>query len=95
MKEAMIEMWAELVLVALRSRGVSQSAKRFWIKQSHWISDTNEKAREDHNENDSTDYAWRYLSGRKYMYEMHGIELPAPRSVQTKSVRFTHPALEG
>ena len=94
MKEAMIEMWAELVLVALKSRGNSHSAKRLWVKQSHWISDTNDKAREDHNENDSTDYAWRYLSGRAHMYAQYGIALPAPREIDKKSLRFTHPDLD-
>lgn len=94
LREAMVEMWAELILVALKSRGQTLAAKRLWIKQSHWISDTNEKAREDHNENDSTDYAWRYLSGRAIMYASHGISLPAPRDIQTRSLRFTHPDLD-
>jgi hypothetical protein len=94
LREAMIEMWAELILVALKSRGNSLLARRLWIKQSHWISDTNEKAREDHNEDDSSDYAWRYLSGRAHMYAQYGISLPAPRAIEKKSLRFTHPDLD-
>lgn len=94
LKEAMVEMWAELILIAILSRGSNVKAKFLWVKQSHWVSDTNHAAQTNHNEEDSTDYAWRYLSGRKYMYEMHGIELPPPRTLQTKSTRFTHPALE-
>jgi len=94
LKEAMVEMWAELILIAIVSRGSAFRAKLLWAKQSHWISDTNHAAQELHNEEDPTDYAWRYLSGRAYMYATQGIELPAPRALQNKSTRFTHPALE-
>ena len=94
LKEAMVEMWAELILIAIVSRGSPFRAKLLWIKQSHWIADTNYMAQQNHNENDTSDYAWRYLSGRKYMYGTHGIAIPAPRSLQNKSTRFTHPLLE-
>jgi hypothetical protein len=94
MREAMVEMWAELVLVALKSRGVTLTAKRLWVKQSHWIADTNANAQQKHNEEDDTDYAWRYLSGRSIMYANYGISLPAPRPIQARSLRFTHPALD-
>ena len=97
LREAMIEMWAELILVALKSRGSTQSARRLWVKQSHWIADTNWRARNQHNELDSTDYAWRYLNGRVQMYKMNGVEIPAPRtslSEGPQSLRFTHPILD-
>jgi hypothetical protein len=94
LKEAMVEMWAELILIAIVSRGSLFHAKRFWVKQSHWIADTNHTAQQNHNENDASDYAWRYLSGRRFMYGMHGIALPPPRALQNKSTRFTHPELE-
>ena len=94
LREAMVEMWAELILIALKSRGATPAAKRLWVKQSHWIADTNWKAQIKHNEEDETDYAWRYLSGRAVMYASHGIELPAPRHSTVNSVRFTHPALD-
>jgi hypothetical protein len=94
LREAMIEMWAELILIALLSRGVTQTAKRLWVKQSHWISDTNAQAQREHNEKDVTDYAWRYLTGRSVMYAEYGISLPAPRHMRQRSLRFTHPALE-
>jgi hypothetical protein len=94
LREAMIEMWAELILIALLSRGVTQTAKRLWVKQSHWISDTNAQAQREHNEEDVTDYAWRYLTGRSIMYAEYGISLPAPRHMRQRSLRFTHPALE-
>ena len=94
LREAMVEMWAELILIALKSRGNTMNAKRLWVKQSHWIADTNWKAQVHHNENDASDYAWRYLSGRAVMYAQHGIQLPAPRPSTVNSLRFTHPALE-
>jgi len=94
LREAMVETWAELILIAIASHGSVIKAKQLWVKQSHWISDTNHAAQRLHNEDDPTDYAWRYLSGRAYMYATQGIELPAPRSLQNKSTRFTHPALE-
>jgi hypothetical protein len=94
LKEAMVEMWAELFLIAIISRGSLFRAKLLWNKQRHWISDTNHAAQRLHNEEDPTDYAWRYLSGRAYMYATQGIELPPPRSLQNKSTRFTHPDLE-
>ena len=94
LKEAMVEMWAELILIAILCRGSNFQAKRLWVKQSHWIADTNYAAQQNHNEEDDTDYAWRYLSGRAYMYMANGISLPAPRRLQNKSTRFTHPELE-
>ena len=94
MREAMIEMWAELILVALKSRGSTALAKRLWVKQSHWIADTNGKAQQEHNEEDHSDYAWRYLSGRSIMYANYGISLPAARPVKQRSLRFTHPDLD-
>ena len=94
LREAMIEMWAELILIALKSRGVTLTAKRLWVKQSHWVADTNARAQEEHNEEDHSDYAWRYLSGRNVMYANYGIALPAPRRVSQKSLRFTHPELD-
>lgn len=94
LKEAMVEMWAELILIAIVSKGSPLRAKLLWVKQKHWIADTNHAAQRLHNEDDPTDYAWRYLSGRVYMYATQGIEIPPPRSLQNKSTRFTHPALE-
>jgi hypothetical protein len=94
LREAMIEMWAELILIALKSRGVTATAKRLWVKQSHWIADTNARAQKQHNEEDHTDYAWRYLSGRSLMYANYGISLPAARELTHRSLRFTHPDLE-
>jgi len=96
-REAMVETWAELILIALLSKGGNLAAKRLWVAQSHWIADTNWKARHENNTHDMSDYAWRYLVGREEMYARLGIALPAARPVHARraaSLRFTHPMLE-
>lgn len=96
-REAMVETWAELILIAIASKGTHVKAKRLWVAQSHWIADTNWKARHINNTEDSTDYAWRYLNGREKMYARLGIALPVARphhSRRATSLRFTHPMLE-
>jgi hypothetical protein len=94
-REAMVETWAELILIALISKGGVPAAEKLWVTQSHWISDTNWKAKHMNNTHDMTDYAWRYLGGREEMYARLGIALPAPRAraASAKSLRFTHPSL--
>jgi hypothetical protein len=67
------------------------------VAQSHWIADTNWKAKHINNTHDIGDYGWRYLNGREGMYARLGIALPAPRPVHARksaSLRFTHPMLE-
>jgi hypothetical protein len=96
-REAMVETWAELILIALVSKGDTVKAKRLWVAQSHWIADTNWKAKHINNTEDNTDYAWRYLNGREIMYRKLGCALPEPRpfhGARTASLRFTHPMLE-
>ena len=93
-REAMVETWAELILIALLSKGSKVRAARLWVAQSHWVSDTNWKAKHKNNTHDLSDYAWRYLGGREEMYLKLGIALPAPREYNQRSLRFTHPMLE-
>ena len=95
--EAMVETWAELILIALLSKGKPLAANKLWVVQSHWIADTNWKATHMNNSHDLTDYGWRYLNGREEMYKRLGIVIPAPRPVHGRratSLRFTHPMLE-
>ena len=96
-KEAMVETWAELILIAILSKGRTVTAKRLWVAQSHWIADTNWKAKYVNNTHGIGDYGWRYLNGREGMYTRLGIALPAARPVHARksaSLRFTHPMLE-
>ncbi len=95
-REAMVETWAELILIALQSRGLPAAARRLWRAQAQWIADTNWKARRDHGTHDISDYAWRYLCGREEMYARLGVALPAARpgaAARQGSLRFTTPAL--
>lgn len=92
--EAMVETWAELILIALKAKGDPAAAKSLWAKQSAWIADSNARS-ERHGVNDESDYAWRYLVGRREMYARLGLAIPAPRSEHSsKSSRFTDPALD-
>ena len=96
LREAQIEVWAELILVALLSRGSAAAAKRLWAAQAQWVADTNWKARAQHGTHDLSDYAWRYLCGREQMYARLGIALPAARpaaAARMTSTRFTDPRL--
>lgn len=94
-REATVETWAELFLVAHRAGGDEGRASSLWAKQAHWISDTNHKAAAHNNVRTEADYAWRYLNGRAGVYMGLGIELPKPRGLPEKSSsRFTHPALD-
>jgi hypothetical protein len=94
LREAQVEVWAELILIAILARGRDKEAERLWGLQSQWVANTNRKARIDHGTHDISDYAWRYLCGREVMYARLGVALPAAAVAETmRSVRFTHPAL--
>jgi hypothetical protein len=95
MREAMIETWAELILIALGSKGSRPKASALLTKQVQWIADSNRRAQKENGLEDISDYAWRYLTGRIQMYERLGIVLPVARGLHPSgSLRFTHPALE-
>lgn len=91
-REANVETWAELILIAILSGGSKSKAAALWKKQAHWVSSTNHKAAAQHGSHDETDYGWRYLNGRALMYAQLGILLPAPKA-HGNSTRFTHPDL--
>ena len=93
-REAMVETWAELILIALKARGVPKEGHRLWKRQALWIADSNARATK-HGVHDDTDYAWRYLVGRTQMYARLGIAIPVATSDHpSKSTRFTDPALD-
>ena len=93
--ESTVETWAEILLIAFRSRGNIQRAQELWRKQADWIVATNHRAAKHGVENDS-DYAWRYLNGRAEIYEGLGFALPETANIKGSSLstRFTHPVLE-
>ncbi len=93
-REATTETWAELFLVAYRSRGIPGQAARLWLLQSQWIADTNQRAARLHNVRGNSQYGWRYLNGREAVLQGLGIVLPpASKGPPPTSSRFTHPVL--
>jgi len=98
--EATTETWAELLLIAFRSKGVMARAWRLWSIQRAWIRKTNGRAAVAHSVQSEKDYAWRYLNGRAQIYAQLGFDLgggqggggqAAPLRL---SPRFTAPELD-
>ena len=92
-KEATTETWAELLLVALCSKGNPKEAKKLWALQSQWISNQNNGLQSHHNVMTMEDYAWRYTVGRAFILHDLRISLPTPQSHAGNSSRLTHPSL--
>jgi hypothetical protein len=91
-REATVESWAEVILVALRAKGSETKAAHLWRLQTQWVADTNKRAARAHRVKGQDDYAWRYMNGRADVYKSLGIALPEAVSKPVSS-RFTHPEL--
>ena len=92
-KEANTETWAELLLVALLSKGSEREGQRLWQIQSQWIANQNAILRDRYNVSGPDDYAWRYTVGREDILASLKIDLPAPKDGRTRSSRLTTPDL--
>jgi hypothetical protein len=93
MKEANTETWAELLLVALLSKGSEREGKRLWGIQSQWIANQNAILRNRFGIESPEDYAWRYTLGREEVLESLKISLPEPTTIKLRSSRLTSPDL--
>lgn len=93
LREANTETWAELLLVALLSKGSEREAQRLWEIQSQWIANQNEILRSRFGILGPDDYAWRYTLGREYILDSLKIDLPSAEKVKTRSSRLTSPNL--
>jgi hypothetical protein len=94
-REATIETWAELFLIALRAKGSRTEGARLWQIQSQWVADNNLRAANHHGVVKNTNYGWRYMNGRAQIYKELGCELPEPRQRgANNSSRFTAPNLD-
>jgi hypothetical protein len=93
MKEANTETWAELLLVALLSKGSEREGARFWKIQSEWIANQNAILRNRFFVSSPEDYAWRYTLGREDILDSLKIALPSPTNVRLHSSRLTSPLL--
>jgi len=98
--EATTETWAELLLIAFRSKGDMGRANKLWLIQRDWIQKTNKRAANAHSVRNGRDYAWRYLNGRAKIYAELGFDLGMeggggpPVEGQALSPRFTSRALD-
>lgn len=92
-REATIESWAELILVAFKAKGEAKEAERLWTLQTQWVADTNNHASINNNVHSENDYGWRYLNGRKDVYKSLGLTLPEASGLKPERSRFTHPEL--
>jgi hypothetical protein len=92
-KEATTETWAELLLVALCSKGKEERAKKLWNLQSQWIANQNFMLEKHYQVKTFEDYAWRYTLGRAFILQDLHISLPTPKEQTGYSSRFTHPNL--
>ena len=90
-REANVETWAELFLVALCSGGDYKRALELWKIQSQWIADQNYILRNRFNVNEPKDFAWRYTVGREYILRTLKIDLPEGKLTGSRSSRLTSP----
>jgi len=94
LKEAATEAWAELILVALLSKGSKKKASELWNIQDHYIQDLNYTVKTFHNVNTYEDYGARYTIMREKVLNDLGIILDKnyrPKRITTS--RFTSPLL--
>jgi len=94
LKEAATEAWAELILVALLSKGNKKKACELWNIQDHYIQDLNYTVKNFHNVNTFEDYAARYTIMREKVFNDLGIMLD--KNYRPKRItisRFTSPLL--
>lgn len=92
-REANIETWAELFMVAMCSKGDKKEAKRLWEIQSQWIANQNHILHKIYHIKDDNDYVWRYTLGREEVLKELHIELPKAKNETLSSCRLTSPAL--
>jgi hypothetical protein len=94
LKEAATEAWAELILVALLSKGSKKKAYELWNIQDHYIQDLNYTVKNFHNVNTFEDYGARYTTMREKVFNDLGIMLD--KNYRPKRItisRFTSPQL--
>lgn len=91
--EAHTEAWTEIFLCALLSRGSHAKFNRLWKKQVAWMVEQAESLKLERNVTTPSDYAWRYMLGKKEYLERLGFLRGYVSKVQgtTTSLRFTTP----
>jgi hypothetical protein len=93
LREANVETWAELFMVALCSGGDYAKCLELWTIQSQWIVDQNNIMRKRFNVKEPKDFAWRYTVGREDVLRSLKIDLPKAKGSWTRCSRLTSPQL--
>ena len=90
-REANTETWAELILVAVLSKGDMKLAQKLWKIQGLWITEQNYELKTYFHVNTPNDYAYRYTIGRETELKDLGIALPPvpKKHKEFLSARFT------
>ena len=91
MKEAFVETLAELILVAILSKGDIKKAAELWKLQSQWIVDQNHELKMYYHVRTLHDYAARYTIAREWELKKRGVSLPpvSKKRPMFRSARFT------
>ncbi len=94
MREARTEMWAELWMVALFSKGSMARAKQLWKHQAQWIVNQNAILRMIYRVQGPQDYLWRYTIGREVIANQLRIPMPPPSLTRSRSLRLASPIFD-
>lgn len=94
--EADTEAWAEVILVAIASKGEQHIFDKLWSIQATYAVKQSASARKFHQVRTSADYGWRYITGRLDRFKTLGLHLPVePKTItHVKSLRLTDERLE-
>ena len=94
--EADTEAWAEVILVAIASKGEQRIFDKLWSIQATYAIKQSASARKFHQVRSSDDYGWRYITGRLDCFKTLGLILPVePKTItHVKSLRLTDERLE-
>ena len=94
-REAATEVWAELFLIVLLSKGNAKKAYKLWKIQDHYIQDLNYTVNTFHNVNTRADYGARYTILREDVLSYFNICLDSKYKPKRSLIsRFTSPELD-
>lgn len=76
--EADTEAWAELCLIALRTKGDPRAFSDHWKRHLVYSVDLCVRLSQEHGVNTPADYGWRYTKGRLDVWKHLGFQIPEP-----------------
>jgi hypothetical protein len=91
--EAETEAWAELVYVALLSKGVKKDFHELLRKQAEWMRKQNMKVKQHMRQPESKEFPWRYTIGKEDVWRKWNITESKDRPFLSigNSLRLTYP----